>query len=117
MKINQVEELVGITKKNIRFYEDQGLVKPERNPDNGYREYSISDVMQLEKIKLLRMLDVPCEDIRRLINNDVSLKECMEAHSISLAHRQRDIENMKEMCDLLYSENPGFDEMRCCSSN
>jgi DNA-binding transcriptional MerR regulator len=25
MKINQVEELVGITKKNIRFYEEQGL--------------------------------------------------------------------------------------------
>ena len=26
MKIKQVEELVGITKKNIRFYEDQGLL-------------------------------------------------------------------------------------------
>ena len=25
MKIKQVEELVGITRKNIRFYEDQGL--------------------------------------------------------------------------------------------
>ena len=36
MKINQVEELVGITKKNIRFYEDQGLISPERNRDNGY---------------------------------------------------------------------------------
>ena len=32
MKINQVEELVGITKKNIRFYEDEGLVSPDRNP-------------------------------------------------------------------------------------
>ena len=40
MKINQVEELVGITKKNIRFYEEQGLINPERNRDNGYREYS-----------------------------------------------------------------------------
>jgi len=37
MKINQVEELVGITKKNIRFYEEQGLLNPERNPENGYR--------------------------------------------------------------------------------
>ncbi|MBO7135160.1 MAG: MerR family transcriptional regulator, partial [Spirochaetaceae bacterium] len=32
MKIYQVEELVGITKKNIRFYEDQGLLCPSRNP-------------------------------------------------------------------------------------
>ena len=39
MKINEVEALVGITKKNIRFYEEQGLLKPGRNSQNGYREY------------------------------------------------------------------------------
>ena len=37
MKINQVEELTGITKKNIRFYEEQKLISPQRNPANGYR--------------------------------------------------------------------------------
>ncbi|WP_155242836.1 MerR family transcriptional regulator, partial [Butyrivibrio fibrisolvens] len=59
MKINQVEELVGITKKNIRFYEEQGLISPERNKDNGYRDYSLKDVDILNKIKLLRKLEVP----------------------------------------------------------
>ena len=38
MKINQVAELVGITKKNIRFYEEQKLVEPGRDSQNGYRE-------------------------------------------------------------------------------
>ena len=38
MKIKQVEELVGITRKNIRFYEEQGLLQVAR-ADNGYREY------------------------------------------------------------------------------
>ena len=28
MRINQVEEVVGITKKNIRFYEEKGLLHP-----------------------------------------------------------------------------------------
>ena len=36
MKINEVEALVGITKKNIRFYEEQGLLSPRRNSENGY---------------------------------------------------------------------------------
>ena len=31
MKINQVEQLVGITKGNIRFYEKEGLLTPGRN--------------------------------------------------------------------------------------
>lgn len=38
MKIKQVEELDGITSKNIRFYESQGLLTPEEL-NNGYREY------------------------------------------------------------------------------
>ena len=43
MKINQVAELAGITSKNIRFYEDQGLITPGRDPKNGYREYTLED--------------------------------------------------------------------------
>ena len=39
MKIKQVEELVGITRKNIRFYEEQGLLNVER-AENGYRAVS-----------------------------------------------------------------------------
>ena len=31
MRINEVEALVGITKKNIRFYEAEGLLTPRRN--------------------------------------------------------------------------------------
>ena len=38
MNIKQVEDLVGITCKNIRLCESQGLLRPER-ADNGYREY------------------------------------------------------------------------------
>ena len=73
MKINQVEELVGITKKNIRFYEDQGLINPNRNLENGYREYSLDDVKILNQIKLLRRLEVPIEEIRKLQQNQTSL--------------------------------------------
>ena len=57
MKIKQVEELVGITRKNIRFYEDQGLLNVER-AENGYREYHQADVIRLQEIKLFRKMDI-----------------------------------------------------------
>ena len=66
MKINEVEALVGITKKNIRFYEEKGLLTPRRNSENGYREYEARDVEQLRQIKLLRKLGVPLEEIRQM---------------------------------------------------
>lgn len=54
MKINEVEAAVGVTKKNIRFYEEEGLISPRREPGNGYRSYSEADVERLRRIKLLR---------------------------------------------------------------
>ncbi|MFR9068100.1 MAG: MerR family transcriptional regulator [Faecalibacterium prausnitzii] len=57
MKINEVEAAVGVTKKNIRFYEEEGLISPSREPGNGYRSYSQADVERLRRIKLLRKLD------------------------------------------------------------
>ena len=53
MKINEVETLVGITKKNIRFYEAEGLLTPLRNSENGYRDYGEADIEALRRIKLL----------------------------------------------------------------
>ena len=34
MKINEVEAAVGVTKKNIRFYEEEGLISPRRESGN-----------------------------------------------------------------------------------
>ena len=44
MKIKDVEKQVGISKANIRFYEEEGLIHPARNQENNYREYSEADV-------------------------------------------------------------------------
>ena len=72
MKINEVEQLVGISKRNIRFYEKEGLLSPGRNADNGYRDYGEEDVETLRKIKLLRKLDVPLEEIRRMQQGELT---------------------------------------------
>ena len=48
MKINEVEERVGITKRNIRYYEKEGLLSPGRNSENGYRDYADEDVEALK---------------------------------------------------------------------
>ena len=104
MKIYQVEELVGITKKNIRFYEDQGLLCPKRNPENDYREYSLADVRTLEKIKLLRKLSVPIEDIRLLQTGKLSVAQSMTQQIERIEKEQQNAEVMKELCLRLRDE-------------
>lgn len=115
MKINQVEELVGITKKNIRFYEEQGLICPERNRDNGYREYSLKDVELLNKIKLLRRLEVPIEEIKRLEIGEISVTDCLDRHISHFTHRQQELDVMKEMCREMIEADVHFDNLQADS--
>ena len=65
MTVKEVEQLTGMTRANIRYYEMEGLMVPKRNA-NGHREYSESDVEELNKIKLLRMLYISIEEIKKL---------------------------------------------------
>ena len=78
LNIKEVEKLTNITKQNIRYYERQGLIFPKRNPENDYREYSEQDIRQLKIIKILRKLDMPIEEIRRLFveNEKCRRKRC-----------------------------------------
>ena len=101
MRINKVEELVGITKKNIRFYEEKGLLNPVRNAENGYREYSEEDVAFLQKIKLLRQLSIPIEEILKLQQGYLTLEDCMRRHIIALEREEENIKQKKSICKQL----------------
>lgn len=98
MKINKVEELVGITKKNIRFYEEMGLVCPARNEQNRYREYTEEDVEMLRKIKLLRQLSIPIEEILKIQKGYLTLEDCMMRHKIFLEREEENIRHSKSIC-------------------
>ena len=112
MKINQVAELAGITSKNIRFYEDQGLITPGRDPQNGYREYTLEDAEQLGRIRLLRQLGIPCETIRRLQNGELDFDTCMSEHMAKLDREGENIEHMKTLCRMLSDEVDDISEIK-----
>ena len=101
MKINEVEQLVGISKRNIRFYEKEGLLSPGRNADNGYRDYGEEDVETLRKIKLLRKLDVPLEEIRRMQQGELTLADGLRRHMIQLERAQKNLGTMRSLCQEL----------------
>ena len=104
MKINEVEQAVGITRKNIRFYEEQGLLKPGRAA-NGYREYTEEDLQVLLKVKLLRKLAIPLEEIRRLQSGHLTLEDCLRRHLITLERESKNLEAMEKFCGRILSED------------
>ena len=98
MKIKQVEELVGITKKNIRFYEDQGLLEVKR-AEHGYREYGLNDVKRLQEIRLLRKLAIPIEDMRQMYAGQKSLRSCLEYQVEEMERQKKNLVQVQAFCE------------------
>ena len=114
LNIKQAEQATGIARQNIRFYEKQGLLAPARNRANAYRQYSAEDVRTLKLIRALRMLDMPLEDIRAVLNGTLPLAEAAGTQQQRLearaAHQQQfvfypdgPVTNPREFTDALFA--------------
>ncbi|MEK1890145.1 MAG: Cu(I)-responsive transcriptional regulator [Phyllobacterium sp.] len=66
MNIGTASDKSGLPPKTIRYYEDIGLLKPER-AENGYRDYSMSDVHKLRFLQRSRGLGFSVEECRQLL--------------------------------------------------
>ena len=80
MNIKEVERLSGMSRANIRFYEEKGLLAPARR-ENGYRDYSPQDVETLLRIRLLRSLQMPLEEIHALQTGEKTLDAALAAQA------------------------------------
>ena len=67
MNIAQAARSSGLPAKTIRYYEDIGLVSPERAA-NGYRVYTDRDVHKLTFMQRARGLGFSVDDCRQLLS-------------------------------------------------
>ena len=102
---------VGITKRNIRFYEQQGLLSPKRNMENGYRDYTEEEISELKKIKLLRKLSLPIEEIRRIQNGNLLLEDAMQRQIIVLERERANLAEMSGLCLALSKERCQYPDL------
>jgi DNA-binding transcriptional MerR regulator len=67
-RIGEVAGFLDITTDTIRFYEKEGIIRPTKNPLNGYREYSFEDITRLSDVLFYRNVDFSIGDIRHIVN-------------------------------------------------
>ena len=110
MNIKTVETRTGLPRASIRYYEEQRLLSPTRSP-NGYRDYSEEDVTALRRVALLRELDVPIEEIRRLQRGEMTLKEVLSRRFADLEHEKQTAEEAEALCRRLWAEDVTYDTL------
>lgn len=110
MTIKELEKRSGLPRTAIRFYEQQGLITPQRR-ENNYRDYSEEDARTLEKVKLLRQLSLDLEAIRALKEGSLSLARAMERQAEVLEGDRADLERYARVCRELSQAQTDYDSL------
>ncbi len=97
MNIKEIEQRSGMTRANVRFYEQEGLLSPRRL-DNGYRDYSEDDLQQLHRIHLLRTLGLSLDEIRAAQKGDLALGQLLEAKAAALEQQAAESQQRALLC-------------------
>ena len=95
MHIGTLSNLTGISKRNIHFYINEGLLSPETDEKNGYYNFTENDVRRLNIIKQLREADLSISMIRSLFSAPASSEYYLRMQ-LNLLRRQREKINSTE---------------------
>ena len=110
MTSKEMEARSGVPRANIRYYEVEGLLHPERLK-NGYRSYSEEDLRTLEKIKLLRRLGVSVEEVRELVRGGETMETVLDRRLAALGGQRASLGRVQAVCGALRDAGVSFDEL------
>ena len=65
--IGEVEKLTGISKRDLKYFMEQGLFQPSQKSESGYWLYSGEDIKKAQLAALCRELDIPVRTIRVIL--------------------------------------------------
>ncbi|MCM1363986.1 MAG: MerR family transcriptional regulator [Faecalibacterium sp.] len=100
MKINEVEALLDLSRANVRFYEKEGLISPERK-SNGYRDYSEEDIARLKRIIVFRKLGISVRDIKEIFDGTLTLQEAADNSVESIKEQIEELNGALKVCQMI----------------
>ncbi|MGH0927464.1 MerR family transcriptional regulator [Bacillus pacificus] len=93
--IGEFSEKTGIPIPTLHYYDEIGLLQPEKNPSSGHRIYKYQDIIILQKIISLKFLGYSLDKVANLLHESsfgVDLNESLSLHLQVLEREKEQIE-------------------------
>lgn len=87
--IGEVSDIVGISTRTLRYYEETGLLAPARDA-NGYRRYTSADIDRLQEILLLRHMGMSLAEIPSALSATEEERRQMLARHLGALKAERE---------------------------
>ena len=119
MNIGEVAKASGLPAKTIRYYEDIGLIKPNRR-DNGYRDFDDSHLNKLKFLQRARGLGFSVEECRTLLGlyedehrTSTEVKAIAQRRLEDIDRKMNELRSMKAVLEHLVGACHGDERPDC----
>jgi DNA-binding transcriptional MerR regulator len=69
MKVSELARKAGVSADTVRFYTREGLLRPARDPHNGYQRYSTADLQRLRFARKARQLGFSLREVTDILHD------------------------------------------------
>lgn len=83
ISISALSITYGLTPEALRYYEEKGLLKPERTPSSGFRRFSIGDMQKLGIIKSLQRQGFSLDEVKHILTS------CPQSELVAMMDEKR----------------------------
>ncbi|MFI8278001.1 MerR family transcriptional regulator [Streptomyces sp. NPDC085929] len=84
LTIGQLAHRTGLPVRTLRFWSDQGAVRPVARSSSGYRLYDAESVARVELVRTLRELGLGLADVCRVLSGRTTVAEIAKLHVAAL---------------------------------
>lgn len=111
MRIGEVAALAGVSARAVRHYHQRGLLPEPARLANGYREYTLTDVVVLARIRRLTELGLTLDEVRDALGDARDLREILLELDADLAEEERRLRARRaRLAELLDRVDPHVDD-------
>lgn len=115
MKISDFSKKVGLNKKTVHYYIEQGLIHPKKSANN-YYEFDEHNIKECNLIKVYRKLGVSITNIANTLKHPTFINYFLYLTAYQLKQelyqKQLQLENIKKVLDIL----PPHTSLECISN-
>lgn len=94
--IGKLAKIAHVTTRTLRYYDQKGLVKPERVDQNGYRIYADTQLKKVQLIKYLERLGLSLKQIQKVLNDQNGKSSINLLLEGQIEQNKQQLQNLKQ---------------------
>jgi DNA-binding transcriptional MerR regulator len=111
LTIGQLSHRTGLPVRTIRYWSDIGAVPPAGRSSGGHRVYDAESVARLELVRTLRELGLGLDEVRRVLEREVTVADVAAAHVAALDAQIRSLRLTRAVLSTVAKRRPDTEEM------